>query len=83
MTPAFEPIRPDNDGGGAGGLLRMLSVAVRRYSRDPETRAASARHMLAASINLYAAHTSAGEAALTASEVLSDMAVAERKRGGR
>jgi hypothetical protein len=28
------------------GLFRLMSVAFRRYSRDPESRAYSARHLL-------------------------------------
>lgn len=61
------------------GCFRLLAVMVHRYSRDPATRAASARQAMVAAINLYAIETSPGEAALGASEVLAHVAQVQRR----
>lgn len=66
--------------GAASELFRLLMVAGRRYSRDPETRPAAARLLVSAAINLLAVETDEGEAALTAAEVLAGLAAAKRKK---
>lgn len=60
------------------GFVRLLAVGLHRYSRDPATRAASARLMLSCAIRLLAAETSAPQAALDVSETLADLAREER-----
>lgn len=62
----------------ADGLFRLASVAMRRYSREPDSRAQAARMIVAAAICLLAEETSPGEAALATSETLAELA--QRKR---
>lgn len=61
------------------GLVRLVSVAFRRYVRAPEERATASRLLLTAAINLHAAETSSGQAALAAAEDLAHLAQAERR----
>ena len=67
----------------ADGLTQYIAKVFRRYSRGPETRDVSARHLMTAAINLYADHTSPAEAALIAAEVVADLAQRERAEGSR
>lgn len=60
------------------GLFRLAVVAIRRYSREPSTRHLSARTLAVTAINILAAETSPGEAALIASEAFADIAQAQR-----
>lgn len=80
MTLPLEAVRGETAG---TGLFRLLAVAFRRYSREPETRVAAARMILATAINLYAKHTTAGEAALLTAETLAEIGRAERQCGRR
>ena len=66
-----------------GGLFRLLTIWSRRYSREPETRVQSARGAVFSAISLYAAETSAGEAALLAAEAAAELARQERLAGRR
>lgn len=61
-------------------LPRLLSSMMRRYSRDPESRPVSARHLASYALRLLAAETSPGEAALAASETLAALVQEERRR---
>lgn len=63
----------------ADGFLRIVSGAVRRYSREPETRVHSARMMLSGALALHAAEAGAGETALVCAEVIAAMAATERQ----
>lgn len=38
------------------GLVRLLAVAFNRYTKDPDTRDISSRHILAAAIRLHRSH---------------------------
>lgn len=62
----------------ADGLFHLAAVAMRKYSREPATREHSARLLMAAAIHLFAAETSAGEAALNVGEVVGDLGRIER-----
>jgi len=63
----------------ASGLLRVIAVGLRRYSREPETRPNSARIMLGAAVALMAAETSPGETALAAAEFLASLSAQARR----
>lgn len=52
------------------GLVRLLAVAFSRYTKDPETRAVSSRHILAAAIRLHRAHVGEDAFWKTAGELL-------------
>lgn len=70
----------------ASGFLRLISVGLRRYSREPETRRQSARIMVGGAISLLAAETTPGEAALIIAEYvagLSEIARLEARKGER
>jgi hypothetical protein len=67
----------------ADGVMRMLAVAFRRYSREPETRPLSSRMLLLSALALHAEETSAGEAALVAAEGVANLGIASRARGER
>jgi len=62
------------------GLLRLLHVAINRFSRDPSTRAVSSRLMVTTALALYAEHTSTAEAAVAASEAVAGLVQADRLR---
>lgn len=62
-----------------GSFLRLASVALRRYTRDPDQRPAAARLLASAAICLLAEETSPGEAALSASETLAQLAQRQRR----
>lgn len=57
----------------ADGLFRLVCVAFRKYSRDPQTRAYSARHLLSCSIALCAEHNDLGAVALITAETLAEL----------
>jgi hypothetical protein len=76
-------LNPSNEEKAGEGMFRIVSSMARRYSRDPATRTTSSRHLLIAAINLYAGHTSPGEAALMAAEAIADLAASERREGNR
>lgn len=46
-----------------GAFLRVITVGVHRYSREPETRVASARLILGGALALLRAETSPAQAA--------------------
>lgn len=59
--------------------LRMASIALRRFTRDPATRATSSLNLLRYAIRLHAAETTAAAAALAAGEVVGELAQEERR----
>lgn len=59
--------------------VRLLTSALRRYTRDPSTRKVSALHMLRNAARILASETSPGDAALAAAEVLSEIAQQDRR----
>ena len=52
----------------------MLSVALRRYADEPDTRRHSSRLLMAAAITLYARETSVPDASVAASGLITDLA---------
>lgn len=64
-------------------VLRLASIALRRFTRDPQTRATSSLNLLRYAIRLHALETSAGAAALAAGEAIGELAVEARRRGAR
>ena len=62
------------------GIIRLATIALHRFTRDPETRAASSLHLLRYAVRLHASVTSPGDAALAAGEVVGELAVEERRR---
>jgi hypothetical protein len=67
------------------GLLQLISKTFRKYSRDPESRAYSSRHLLSAALALAAEHNDLGEVALITAETLTTLKqqdrLAERSSG--
>lgn len=61
-------------------LIRLMKTGFTRYTADPSTREQSARTMLKAALCLYAAQTNAGDAAITASEMIAVVAADERRQ---
>lgn len=55
------------------GLFRFVASAFRKYSRDPESRAYSTRHMVQSSLALCAEHNDLGEVALICAETLAEL----------
>ena len=51
----------------------LIGVALRKYQREPETRASAARLLLVAALRLYARETSAEEAKRTAQQVIAQI----------
>lgn len=64
-------------------LVRLAMSALRRFTREPESREASSRHLLTAAIHLLAEETSPEQAALTCTEVLGELAVMSRVKRRR
>lgn len=60
------------------GLVRLVSAAFRKYSRDPETRAYASRHLLQAAMALCAQHNDLGEVGLIAAETLTTLKQSDR-----
>jgi hypothetical protein len=60
-------------------LVRMMNTAFRRYSREPDTRISSARHMLSCALAIYAEHGDLGATALHTAEVLAELKRQERE----
>lgn len=79
MVGLTEPQGKKQPPGPIEGLLRFVSIGLRRYSREPDSRANSARLMMSAAIRLFAEETTAGEAALTASEIFAELSAEQRK----
>lgn len=55
------------------GLVQLVSKAFRKYSRDPDVRAYSSRHLLMAAIALCAEHNDLGDVALITAETLTTL----------
>ena len=60
-------------------ILRLASIALRRYTRDPDTRQSSSLNLLRYAIQLAAAETSAADAALVAGEAVGELAREARR----
>jgi hypothetical protein len=60
--------------------FRLVMVAVRRYSRDPGSRAQSARLLMTSAIALYASETSVAEVAVASAEAVATLTQIERQR---
>lgn len=67
------------------GLVRLVSTAFHKFSRDPQSRANASRHLLSATIALCAEHNDLGEVALITAETLATLKqqdrIAERSVG--
>lgn len=61
-------------------LLRLVQTGFKRFTADPSSRVNSARTMLTAALTLYASQTSAGEAALTAADIVTVLGNDERRQ---
>lgn len=59
-------------------VVRLAMIAIRKFTREPESRKPSSRHLMAAAIHLFAEETSPEEAALACAEALADLAVMRR-----
>ena len=64
-----------------GGLVRLLDIALRKFTAQPELRAASARHLLTSAIRLYAIEHSSADAATLCAETIADIVQTERREG--
>jgi len=60
-------------------ILRLASIALRRYTRDPDTRQSSSLNLLRYAIRLHAAETSPADAALAAGEAVGELAREARR----
>lgn len=61
------------------GLVRLASVAFRKYAGGKADRASAARLLMTSAIRLYAAETTPGDAALGAGEVIGELSVSQRR----
>lgn len=59
-------------------LVRLAASAFRKYSRDPQVRAYSSRHLLSAALALCAEHNDLGEVSLFVAETLTTLKQSER-----
>lgn len=60
------------------GLLRLINVAIHKFSREPESRDVSSAMLLRLAVRLHAEQTSPGEAALVSAEMLGELVQSAR-----
>lgn len=60
------------------GLVQLVSKAFRKYSREPQAREHSSRHLLMATIALCAEHNDLGEVALITAQTLATIKQQDR-----
>ena len=61
-------------------VLRLASIALRRFTRDPETPVASSLNLLRCAVRLHALETSPADAALAAGEIVGELAIEARQQ---